>query len=259
MRRIPSWFWLLAIILFTGTASTSRAGVVLTAKDGSKTYISRGKMKEVPARDPNVVILDSRNETITMINMRNRVYASGKVEELCRAVKNTVQNMMESIPPEQKKMMEQYMSMMGKKEASRPKSVKVAKSGKGRKIAGYPTVRFTVEVDGRLYAEHFVTSSSDILGEFGNFRKFSKVASKLDACLSEGMAEAPFPVPETSPEYRKIYEAGYSMLVINYSEGTPRVEEEVVKVRKLSISDSEFLPPKGFRKVSFDELIAGGM
>lgn len=254
MRRTFNSILFLCVFILMGTASLTYAGLIITEVDGGKVVVSKGKLKSVSPDDPHVTVLDANSGTLTVMDMSKKTYASGTVDEFCKGFKNSLQKVMEGIPPEQRKMMEQYMAQM-KQQGGGVESVRVARSGKGKKVAGYETVRFTVTRNGELYEEHYVTSDRSLLKEFGDFAKFSRTFSRMEACLSDAMSGVPTNAPETSPEYRKISEAGYTLLVVNYSTGTPRVEEEVVKIEKKSIPPSEFLPPEGFREVSFSEMI----
>jgi len=58
--------------------------------------------------------------------------------------------------------------------------------------------------------------------------------------------------------FKEIYETGFPTRSVDYlSDGSVYIEE-IVKVNKADLSDGEFQPPAGYKKITLQEMIQPG-
>jgi len=220
------------------------AGVVMVDQNGDETLISTGRLKNTS--EGMIWILDGPRNQMIFINAEKKVYASGTPEEYCASISALVDRMMKGVPEEQRKMMQQ---MMNKGQDASPPDVAVVKSGGGGTIAGYKTVKYRVLVDGEVYKEIWLTSEASLMQEY---KPLVPALKKLDACTA-GLRMGPS--PENTPEYQKLWEAGFELKSVSYEEGSPEPETDVVQLEKKAVPESEFRVPEGYKQVSFAELL----
>lgn len=243
----------LLLLAFGLWALPAWAGVVLTAADGSKTYISDGMLKQTSA-EPQTVVFNADRETILMIDRDQKIYAEGTIKNFCQAGSSMVDAAMAELSPEERAMMKQMMSQARPPSGPRPK-VSVAAAGSGGTVAGYPTRKYAVQVDGRPYEELWMSHDPAIMGELNNLEKLVKLTGQIGSCFSDNLGMEPSQMVETSPEYLTLYRQGYPLKTVSLEEGTPETVDEVVKVEKRTIPASEFRPPAGYRQVTFPEMM----
>jgi hypothetical protein len=139
---------------------------------------------------------------------------------------------LESMPPEQRKMVEQ---MMGDKlkGASGESSVDVTKTTETKTISGYPCTKYVVKQGDKDFATLWTTTSvPDFSGMKDDFKEFSARVSSMIPMKGAQIATAMKKV-EGFPIQTSL--AG--------------ITTTVTKVTKGSIPASEFEPPQGYTKV----------
>ena len=65
--------------------------------------------------------------------------------------------------------------------------------------------------------------------------------------------------PENTPEYKKLLEAGIELKSVRHEPGISSDETNVVQLNEKTISESEFNPPLGYKKISFAEMVTTQM
>ena len=78
------------------TSSSVEAGFVLTDKEGDRTLVSKGKVKELAGEGPQSVF-DLVTARAWMSNPDRRVYWEGTIEELCTTIRETAKSMAKSM------------------------------------------------------------------------------------------------------------------------------------------------------------------
>jgi hypothetical protein len=255
MKRKTGWMLPVCVLIIVGLAATSPAGVILVDGDGSRVYISGGKFKEVSEEDTQTYIIDVNDETLTVVDDEEKAYAKGTVDEFCSEVASAMDAALEGMSEEEKAMMKQMMNMAGQGKEKEPPKVTVSKSGNGEKVAGLSTTKYTVTVDGKLYEEVWITDDAAVMKEFKQMSKLSDMSFRMGGCMGGAIGVSLAGTPETSPQYRDMLKIGFPVRVVSYEEGVADEGEKVVEVKKESIPDLEFMPPKGYRKIPFKELI----
>ncbi|NIO16559.1 MAG: DUF4412 domain-containing protein [Deltaproteobacteria bacterium] len=254
MKRVGGVFLpVLALVLLL--AATSGAGVMLVDRSGSRTLISGGKFKEVSEEDAQTMIFDVNSGVLTIVDRERQAYSSGTVDEFCSEASGAIGAAMEGMSEEERAMVRQFMEMAKQKKPQAPPDVRVTGTGSGGEIAGLPTTKYRVEVNGALFEEIWLTDDEAILKEFRSLSKLADMTSKMAGCT---LGEAGLDVsssPYATPQFRELFTKGYPLKMRSYGEGSVSDQEEVVEVRKEAIPDSEFDPPGGYRKISFGEML----
>ncbi|MCK4547008.1 MAG: DUF4412 domain-containing protein [Candidatus Eisenbacteria sp.] len=212
-------------------------------------YIQDNKIKAVGSQ---IMIFDLEKGTFCVVIPQQKVYYIGQVGEMQKQAeavgKRMEEEYLKQLPPEQREAYEQYRKSMKKEEppAARKLKVQVKKTSEKPKIVGYSTQKYEVRVDGELVEELWIAPDVNVGAEIdlGKYREFS-------TSMSSGSAEASYSLAE---EYMALMERGYPLKKIEYEEGEQTVTE-ATKAEKKKIPDSEFRPPKSFRKADMEEMM----
>jgi hypothetical protein len=242
------WSVLMAVAVVFWLVIPADAGFVMVDKNGETTLISKGTIKN--ASEGIVWILNGPRDEMIFINDDQKTYSRGATDEYCNSLSAKFAQMMKGVPEEQRKMMEQMMAKG--KEPSR-QDVSIVKSGDGGTIAGYKTVKYKVLVGGELFKEIWLTLDSSLMKEY---KRLIPVLKKFSSCTNSMEIESS---PENTPEYQKLWEAGFELKSVRYERGNPEPETDVVQLEKKTIPESEFKVPSGYKQVSFAELLKAQM
>jgi hypothetical protein len=242
-------------------ASQAFAGWVMeevtTDIEGNKTtktrYVQNNKVKDVGPEE--ITMLDLEKNLFYMISPspEYKVYWCGTPEQMQKEMEETRKKMEEEylkkMSPEQREAYKQYQEKMKgeTKEPAKGKKLKVEvkKTSETTTIAGYPTRKYQVWVNGELKEEKWISKKIKPTDEIDleKLEKFLKAMSGPEAEESY----------ESSPDYMHLMEIGAEMKTIGYHEEGSEITE-MEKIEKKKIPYSEFEVPKGYRKLSLFEL-----
>jgi hypothetical protein len=261
--------------------SAAVAGYHLVDKEGEQTLVSNGRVKEMSedGSGPQSVF-DLRTARAWMSNPERSVYWEGTIDELCTTVRETAVSMarkaheameeqMAKLPLEQRAKVEELRKALAEKRdaaerqnaPSGPGVIRVESTDETATIAGEPTRKFRVLVDGKLYQEDWLTTDPALGREFA-LDKASALMSRVSACAAtaDTGAERVKSVDE-GKIYRELYAHGWPLRVVSHAGGKAVPRSEVVSVEKRDVADHEFKPPPGYRKAGLAEVMfsaAGG-
>ena len=215
------------------------ADLQVTESGGSQTYISGTQVKMVS--DDMVFISDLKSKTVTMAHHRLKLVWSGSAKEFCagqRELENKINSQVESVmdtmlnnySEEQRAAM---LAIMQEDQDQGPSEVVVSSLGRSEMIAGYPTTKYEVIVDGEPSEMVWVTYEKGIMAQMKSLSSFSESVE----CL-ELMKE-----PEDFPAYSVIHD-GYIMKRVDL-EGDE--ETTVTSLAIKAVSASEFEIPVGYQ------------
>lgn len=227
-------------------------GWVISDDDGSTTYISGDWIRiEDPDEGSFSSIFNMESKSLIIISHQNESYADGTMSDYCNAIKAMTSGMMEGMTPEQREMMEAYMS---KSQSGPPPSVKIEHLGSGGNIAGYNTEKYKVMVDGELYEEIWISKEGDLKTLVEMFsEKVEPLTSEMVKCSAVGINFEQD--PEFSEAYKELQRSGMELKSMRYEYGTPIIGSSVNSIERKSIPASEFKPPAGYSKVEFGEFM----
>jgi hypothetical protein len=275
MNRRSSLLFLSAALVGV-LAGPALAGYQLTDKDGDKTLVSKGRVKELSGEGAGPQsVFDLGLARAWMSNPDRGVYWEGTIDELCTTIRDTtaaigkamhdaMEAQLSQLSPENRAKVEELRKQLDtnrKKDEGKatPKVVKVERTEETETIAGQPTRKFNVLVDGSLYEEDWLTTDPALAKEFALDRA-SELMSRVSACA---IASDPDPShPKGVDEgkiYQKLYPQGWPLKTVGHVGGKPRIKTEITTVEKRDVPDSEFKPPAGYRKGPLSEVMFSGM
>ena len=190
------------------------------------------------------VTMNGEAETVTLYFQKNKM----KSMNHAIAIVNLEEEKFYTIMPEQKMYMVMTPDDISKmregmvESVPTPQKVEVKETGETATIAGHPTKKYQVWVDGEMESEVWLTKDIDFGSEF-DMAKLSRLTEKLSG-------QSAF---KENEEYQKMMKLGFPMKQV---EITPqgKVETEVIKAEKKDISDSEFQIPSDFKGMNMGDM-----
>ena len=238
------WFILLVLAALLCMAGPADAGWIMVEQNGDKTLISNGRLKGTS--EGVSWILNGPKKEMSFIDDGQKIYWQGTIDDYCSSMTDMMDQMMKNIPEDQRKMMEQ---MMAKGNQTPGQKVDVVKTGEGKKIAGFNTLKYKVLVNGELFEEVWLTTDAAVMKEY---KPLVPVIQKFNSCM--GIMGMEF-MPEKSAEYQKLWEIGFHLRSVRYEDGNPETDTDVVKMEKADIPGKEFQVPAGYQQRSFVEMM----
>jgi hypothetical protein len=256
-------------------SSTVEAGFVLTDKEGGRTLVSKGKVKELAGEGPQSVF-DLATARAWMSNPDHRVYWEGTIEELCTTIRETAKSIAKSmeqqieaqlskLPPDQRAKVEELRKTLAAKraaeagkEAPGPGVIKLERTDDTSTIAGQPTRKYRVLVAGKLYEEDWLTTDPAFAREFA-LDKASALMSRVSACAQSSDPDSHTEGVDEGKIYQMLYPQGWPLKAVSHSGGQARTKTEIETIEKGDIPEAEFKPPAGYRKASLGEVMFSEM
>jgi hypothetical protein len=276
MNRIGNRFVVTAFVAFVA-ASPAAGGYRLTDKEGDETLVSKGRVKEQSTEGAGPEsVFDLAAARAWMSNPDQRIYWEGTIDELCTTIRQTAKTMakqmeqqMESqlarLPPEQRAKIDEMRRAQAEKRAAKeaelkkkPGIVKLEDTDETTTIAGAPTRKYRVLVDGELYEENWLTTDPAFAKELA-LDKASEVMSRVSSCAENEDPTGQGLGVDEAEVYRKLYEKGWPLKVVVYKGGKAQPKSETTKIEKRDIPEKEFHPPGAYRKATLAEVMFSGM
>jgi hypothetical protein len=254
--------------------SPVEAGFVLTDKEGDRTLVSKGRVKELAGEGPQSVF-DLGTARAWLSNPNRKVYWEGTIEELCRTFRETaksiaksmeerMQQQMSKLSPDQRAQLEEFRKRLkeqradAEKTAPEPGVIQVERTDDTETIAGQPTRKYRVLVDGKLYEEDWLTTDPTFAREFA-LDKASALMSHVSTCAQSSDSHSRAGGIDEGKIYQKLYPQGWPLRTVSYSGGQARLKTEIETIEKGDIPEKEFQPPAGYRKGALREVMFSGM
>ncbi|KPJ49259.1 MAG: hypothetical protein AMJ41_03265 [candidate division Zixibacteria bacterium DG_27] len=229
----------------TSTEYSSTPGGETTKVDYEKGYIKSDRMKSEDLTNKEATIIRLDKGLVWEIDHNRKIYSQvtfAELEELYSQQEATMKEsqehmaeMMESLPPEQRAMMEKHMQQAMEMQAATSKPPEVTKTGKKDKILGYTCQQYKMSWSNMTWD---MWVSEEIVPEI-DFSKFYKGLGMVGP-LAEGFSE--------------VNGLPLKMVVETEAAGThSRTTTETTKVKTKKISDDEFELPKGYTEVPYGQ------
>ena len=224
------------VISLLAFAAPGLCGLIIIESDGAKSFVSDGKIKTV-TQDPEdrPMIIDLKNDTITILNDQEKTAARGTLDEFCQMVETIRKTIEESMA----QVKEQGIPGMPDFSA-KPVNIRIEKLGDGGEIAGFKTIKYRIYADGEPDEEAWIATDKKLTREFGDMEKLSK----FGACASAAMGVN---TVETAAEYQKLMETGWSLKSVSLKYGERETTSEVKSIEEKQIPDSEFQVPPDYK------------
>lgn len=241
-KTINSLSIVLSILFLTNNLIS---GIFMIEKDGTETYISNGRLKEISKDDG--MIMDSKSGVFTYFSPEKKIYTRGTISDFCEAMNQMVKQVIESMPPE-------YKEMMGVGQKQKPPKVEIVSEGDGGTIAGYKTEKYSILANGESYETVWLSTDASLIKEFkslvGMLSEFQKCSKIMDFGA---------PPVELSPEYVKLMEKGLTLKSIEFEDGVENIIINTISLEIKDIADAEFQVPAGYQEMSFGEYFSSQM
>lgn len=226
----------LAVVLL---GSPAAAGIALTDETGARTMVSRGQIKVLPARGPIVISIDVKAGVLWLANSQSRQVWQGTVDQYCEGLRR-----------------------LGGGAARPPRPVGrilVQSTTDTATIAGLPTRKYSVFVDGRTYEDVWLTPDMGLAEEM-NIERAAETFGTMLGCLAGASRGGSSGAIEARPEYTRLYRLGWPLRSVMYEDAegrpgpaTPRML--VTKIESVEIARDEFEPPAGYARASLQEIL----
>ena len=255
-------------------APVVNAGYRLTDSDGDHTLVSKGRVKEFSEGEGPQSVFDLGAARAWISNPEGKLYWEGTIDELCTTVQQTAVAMgkkmeqsleaqLSKLPPEARAKVEALRNDMKTKRAVEEKKagpgvIRVDRTDETATIAGQPTRKYRVLVDGKLYEEDWLTTDPGVAKEF-SLDKASTLMSRVSACAAAGDPDPSRPKgADEGKMYEKLYPHGWPLKVVSHAGGKARTKHEITDMKRVDVADTEFTPPEGFRKAPLGEVMFSG-
>ena len=251
MKSIFNYIFAIVFFFLIGIKSQAQ-GWVMSESDNSVTIIGDGWIKSISNGEEGELtfIFNGDRDIIILIDEVSEKYAKGSGDDYCNAMKSMMDDMNSQMPPEQLKMME---DMINQQKAKPAPKVTVTK-GRGEVIAGYQTEKYSINVDGELFEEKWISNDPSLKSLFEVFKSIQELTSKTVTCAvpDESFINSS---PEFSREYKNVELSGVELKSVSHEYGNPESSREVVSLEKEDIPSSEFEIPDGYNELSLKDLL----
>jgi hypothetical protein len=270
----------LVVVLFAAVAAgatllssaTARAAVTIVVQNGAteapNTLYLDGKRMRIDGtragggRETSM-IMDGAGKRMLILNDTEKTYSEITQEDMKKmrvrveAMRAQAEERMKSMPPEQRKKMEQMMGGMAGGPPAKEKDFKFEKMGEKKTVNGFSCEMYRILVDGKPTEEDCVSPWSAGLIKVSDFEGLREFAESMMQGMGGNQKEQNWFL------FKKRFDEfpGFPVTrVVIEPDGKRLPKEEVKSVKRGSIDAAKFAPPVGFTKTpSPFEQMGGGM
>ena len=236
-------------------------------KRKGRIFISKNRIKFVEEQNgQTVAIFDLNTGEMVQIDNEGKRYIITTPEEYFKFIQDMTDRMkadlekqLSKLSPDQRAKAEEMMKAQGMKlpgEGTLPKKVSLKKTDESRDIAGYRSNKYEIYEDGKLSEEIWISKDIGLDGEL-DMKKMASYMSEIKK-ISEKAGLGYSGLDEQERVLKEIYETGFPTRSVDYlSDGSAYIEE-IVRVNKADLSDGEFQPPAGYKRITLQEMIQPG-
>jgi hypothetical protein len=132
--------------------------------------------------------------------------------------------------------------------------VSLKKTNETSKIAGYNTKKYEIYENGKLQSEYWVSKEPGFADEL-DLNKMSKLMNDVKR-ISQNIGGSASISDDEYKIFQDIYDDGYPMKTVYHSPDSNVVfVEEITSVKKENIPPSEFEPPAGYEKITYQDIL----
>jgi len=200
-----------------------------------------------------MIVLDHNSQTFTVIDPEAFVKA---VEKYTKKMEKMRQKHLESLPPEQREMVEKMIKqreLKSGKDESGKIVISIKSSDESTNISGYKASKYEVFHNDKLNEELWLTNDLDIQNEL-ELKKMSNLMTefkKVNKRLGDDT------VVNEDAFINLFANGGFPLKTVDRSFGETVYIEEVVDIKKQDIPKEDFKLPSGYKEKSVYELLNG--
>lgn len=262
------------ILLFFGSSQVF-AGLVMeqqryetgsSQKIKGTIYMQDNKVKFFDQQGQFSAIFNLNTGEMIQVDNRSRTYTSAQAKDYFKffkqyalKMKQAMQQQLAELPPDKRAQAEAMMKKQGiELPGSNPVPVEITltKTDDTTKIAGYESVKYEVFRNGKL-DEEIWTSKEVGFEEEIDMKKMTDYMSELRQ-IEDSFGGTNSISKDAEQAYIEVFSSGFPMKTTDYPVSGKSIIEEVVKVSKKQIDDSEFQAPVGYQKVTLEDMVQLG-
>jgi hypothetical protein len=226
-----------------------------------KIWVLDNKIKFEEETGQAAAIFDLNTGEMIQIDRQGKRYVAAEpdeyfkfIQDITSKMKSEMEKQLSQLPPDKRAQMEEMMRSQGMSlpgSSTKPKNLDLQKPGKDESIAGYKSVKYEVYEDGKLIEE--IWTSNEVLNNEIDIKKMSNYLQKIKD-ISENAGGMAFN-PEGQKVYKEVFESGFPMKTVDHESEDGIYIEEITKVSKANLNDSEFVPPNDYKKITLQEMM----
>ena len=226
-----------------------------------KIWVLDNKIKFEEETGQAAAIFDLNTGEMIQIDRQGKRYVAADpdeyfkfIQDITSKMKSEMEKQLSQLPPDKRAQMEEMMRSQGMSlpgSSTKPKNLELQKPGKDESIAGYKSVKYEVYEDGKLIEE--IWTSNEVLNNEIDIKKMSNYLQKIKD-ISENAGGMAFN-PEGQTVYKEVFESGFPMKTVDHESEDGIYIEEITKVSKANLNDSEFVPPNDYKKITLQEMM----
>lgn len=205
-------------------------------------YVQEGRFKS--ENSDETLIIDLEKESVYFLYDGEKRYFGGRLNDVIAELRRSAMTEMN----EEENVLD---NPTGPLDAD--VSLEIVKTGESVTLAGFKGEKYQVVVDGELKEELFLSAALPLHKELDP-RKLAEVMLRLGGVSAPSSKE----FFELNERYLELMTKGYPIRSVEYDPSGEVILTEIEKVEKKKIAPSEFLPPKGYERISPTELYRRG-
>jgi hypothetical protein len=234
-----------ALFASVGLEKIAHAGLIMeqvdyqqgdSNKQSVTIYLQNNKSKQIQNGGPfpPTVIMDLNSGDIMYVNHEKKLYIFLNREEYIKYMGSVMSE--------------------NKTDTDVSRKVTLKKTDESASIAGYNSKKYEIYENGKLQSEYWVSNDPVFYQEI-DLDKMSKLMSDLKG-MSQNVGGSASISDDEYKIFKEINEGGYTMKAVYHSPDSDKVfVEEIVSVKKQDIPQSEFQPPAGYEKITYQDIL----
>jgi hypothetical protein len=243
--RVKVIFTLAVLFVFAGFENDAYSGLIMEqvsyqqgSNDKQKVtiYIQGDKFKQVENGGPfsPAVIFDLNSGDIMFVNDEKKLYIILNRDEYLKYIESVISE--------------------NKDVSIASRNITLKKTDETAAIAGYSSRKYEIFDNDKLQSEYWVSSDAGFSEEL-DMKKMSKLMNEVKR-ISQNVGGSASISDDEFKIFKEINESGYTMKAIYHSFDSDKVfVEEIVTVKKQDIPPSEFQPPAGYEKITYQDIL----
>jgi len=243
--RLKVIFVLTLMFAFAGLEKSAYSGLIMEQvnyqqgsndKEKVTIYVQGNKFKQVENSGPfsPAVIFDLNSGDIMFVNDEKKLYIILNRNEYLKYI--------ESVIAENKDV------------STSSRNVTLKKTDETAAIAGYSSRKYEIYDNGKLQSEYWVSGDAGFSQEL-DMDKMSKLMNEVKR-ISQNVGGSASISDNEYKIFEEIYKDGYPMKTVYHSpEGDKTFIEEVISVKKQDLPLTEFQPPAGYEKITYQDIL----
>ena len=226
-------------------------------------YMQDNKIKSFDEEGQFSAIFDLDTGEMIQVDNTSRTYSSTQAEDYFEyyqryalKIKAAMMQQLSELPPDKRVQAEGMMNQQGIELPGYNASaanIAIKNTGSKKKIAGYDSIKYEVYRNGNM-VEEIWTSNDERIQEEIDMKKMIGYLSELRQ-IEDSMKGKGSLSKDSEKAYIEVFSSGFPLRTVDYPSSGNSIIEETVKVSKKKIDSGELQAPKGYKKVSLQQML----